>query len=268
MPENDDGVNAPRAENEFQIGSVECAKAGLLEDEIARIDHEPRVEGSRLGAFVEQAVSDLWDQLAQDAHIRAVGAQHMTGMDHENSRPAAHRGKAVDAVQGREPIGRPGDETILQIDIDKRRALGIYREVNHALLPCPSLEALQADTGELLTSFTQRCRPPASNLANRSMVHEGLAELGLRARRRIRSVHGQERADDALVGLGELESAKLLSNRRYPAGWSPSSRRGRVAHGAHREPDPLAPHRSPSGLSENVHANSALVQTLPERLRS
>lgn len=75
----------------------------------------------------------------EDAHIRAVGPQHLAGMDDHDARLAAHRGQAVAALPGREPIGGrrplPLDKQVLHIDVDERRTLGNHRDVHHGSPP-------------------------------------------------------------------------------------------------------------------------------------
>ena len=57
-------------------------------------------------------------------------------MDDQNAGRAAHRGQAVNPVQNRQSVRCRKrvivDKAILQIDIDKRRALRNHREVRHA----------------------------------------------------------------------------------------------------------------------------------------
>ena len=101
---NDDGVNGAGAEDQFEVGAVEGAEPGLVKENVAGIDDEPLMEGRRLGAFVDDAFLHRWGHLAQNAHVRPIGPQHMAGMDDQNAGRAAHRGKAVDTVEDRQPV--------------------------------------------------------------------------------------------------------------------------------------------------------------------
>ena len=82
------------------------SEAGLLEQDIVWLNNQVLVKGCRFGAFVDDAVSHRWDHLAEHSHVRAVRPQYVGGVDDQNSRLAAHRGKAIDAVQDRQPIQR------------------------------------------------------------------------------------------------------------------------------------------------------------------
>src|SRR5262249_9852850 len=109
--------DASGPKDDFEIGTVERPEAGLVHYDVPWIDNDVAMQRSGHGSFVERAVADRWDELAQETDVRSVGPQDMTRVDDQDPRAPTYVAEMVHSLQGQRSVGSQVQEVVLHVDV-------------------------------------------------------------------------------------------------------------------------------------------------------
>src|SRR5262249_44191653 len=101
------------------------------------------VECGRPGTLVDKSLFPYeWSDFAQHADVRAIGPQHVTGVDDQDARRTALGGEPVHARDDGRSLWCVLHEQVRKIDVHQRGPLGDDGKAGHCRLPSTGILAI------------------------------------------------------------------------------------------------------------------------------